>query len=160
MNLFVNVGMGETILCMAFFIILILISISDLYKKKIPDLFCGIIFVIGLEILARGDIVLIQIITASQQIERLFCPVGALEDSHQFLEQGSGLHVLLALECLLGIVIFQLIISTFQYLVILTARDKEQGTNDRTDQFSHYSFLYQVAKLEISAEYGKEIIEI
>lgn len=47
MNLFVNVGIGETILCMAFFIILILISISDLYKKKIPDLFCGIIFVIG-----------------------------------------------------------------------------------------------------------------
>lgn len=48
MNLFMDTGIGEFVLLVAFFVMLILISICDLYKKEIPDLFCGIISAIGI----------------------------------------------------------------------------------------------------------------
>ncbi len=48
MNLFFNVGVAESLLCIMFFGTLVTVSIFDLYKMKIPDFLCVIILVVGI----------------------------------------------------------------------------------------------------------------
>ena len=47
MNLYYDVGIGQSVLCIVFFGILVVISILDLYKMKIPNYLCVSILTIG-----------------------------------------------------------------------------------------------------------------
>lgn len=48
MNLFYDVSIGQSLLCIVFFGILVAVSILDLYKMKIPDYLCASILIIGI----------------------------------------------------------------------------------------------------------------
>lgn len=48
MNLYSDVGIGQSLLCIVFFGILVAISILDLYKMKIPNYLCASILAVGI----------------------------------------------------------------------------------------------------------------
>lgn len=48
MDLFYDVGVMKSLLCIIFFVLLTIVSISDLYKMKIPNQLCIAIFVLGI----------------------------------------------------------------------------------------------------------------
>lgn len=48
MNLFLNVSIEESILCIVFFILLISMSAFDLFQKRIPNILCILLLILGI----------------------------------------------------------------------------------------------------------------